>query len=65
MNKLAVEASISVYWEALKAKIQMSSAMGDTTWIADKISAKLMLSVSLLHIIGSSFRRNVLFLALI
>ncbi|KAL3990413.1 Fragile site-associated protein C-terminus family protein [Acanthocheilonema viteae] len=40
MNKLSIEASVSVHWEAFKAKIQMSSAMGDTNWIVDKISAK-------------------------
>ncbi|CAG9532925.1 unnamed protein product [Cercopithifilaria johnstoni] len=40
INELAVEASISIYWEAFKAKMQMSSAMGDTNWTANKISAK-------------------------
>uniref|UniRef100_A0A1I7VWA9 FSA_C domain-containing protein n=1 Tax=Loa loa TaxID=7209 RepID=A0A1I7VWA9_LOALO len=41
IDKLTLEASISVHWESFKAKIQMSSAMGDTNWTIDKISAKL------------------------
>ncbi|KAM3727455.1 Bridge-like lipid transfer protein family member [Dirofilaria immitis] len=41
MDKLTLEASISAHWEAFKAKIQMSSAMGETNWIIEKISAKI------------------------
>lgn len=51
MNKLTLEASISVYWEAFKARIQMSSAMGDTNWTIDRISTKIIFSVSLLYVI--------------
>uniref|UniRef100_A0A0R3RW34 FSA_C domain-containing protein n=1 Tax=Elaeophora elaphi TaxID=1147741 RepID=A0A0R3RW34_9BILA len=40
MDKLTIEASISVHWEVFKAKIQMSSAMGDTNWSIDEISIK-------------------------
>lgn len=61
MNKLTVEASINIYWEAFKAKIQMSSAMGDTIWTAKKISVKTIFWVSLLYVIDKLFRRNILF----
>ncbi|VDM22658.1 unnamed protein product [Wuchereria bancrofti] len=42
MDKLTLEASINIHWETFKAKIQMSSAMGDTNWIIDQISTKII-----------------------
>ncbi|VIO89935.1 Uncharacterized protein BM_BM1560 [Brugia malayi] len=42
MDKLMLEASINIHWDSFKAKIQMSSAMGDTNWLIDKISTKII-----------------------
>ncbi|VDO40282.1 unnamed protein product [Onchocerca flexuosa] len=40
MDKIMLKVSINAHWEAFKAKIQMSSAMGETNWTIEKISAK-------------------------
>uniref|UniRef100_A0A915PXW3 Bridge-like lipid transfer protein family member 1 C-terminal domain-containing protein n=1 Tax=Setaria digitata TaxID=48799 RepID=A0A915PXW3_9BILA len=45
VEKPTLDASVQVNWEAFKAKIQMSSAMGETNWTINKISTKVMLSL--------------------